>query len=83
MTMWFVTAGALLIALIPCGVVCFRARLEEAVVALELAGLIAGLALLILSEALRREPFADLALVLLVCSFAGSLFLARFLEGSE
>ena len=82
MTVWFVAAGALLFALIPCAVVCIRARLEEAVVALQLAGVIAGLALLVLSEALRREPFADLSLVVLACSFAGSLFLARFLEGS-
>ena len=82
MTAWFVAAGALLVALVPCGIACFRARLEQAVAAFQLAGVIGGLTLLVLSEALRREPFADLALVVLACSFGGSLFLARFLERS-
>lgn len=83
MTAWFIAAGGLLLATIPCGAVCFRGRLEEAVVGLQLTGVLAGLALVVLSEALRREPFADLALVTLACSFGGSLFLARFLERSE
>ena len=48
--------------------------------ALELAGVIAPLVLLLMAEGFHRQPFADLALVLAFLSFAGSLAYARFLE---
>ena len=40
-------------------------------------------ALLMLAEGEARQPFSDLALVLAVLSFAGSLLFARFLERSR
>jgi len=80
MTGWFVAAAVLVAALIPCGWVCLRREFAEGVVAVQLAGTIAGLALLVLAEAERREPFGVLAVVLVALSFAGTLIFLRFLE---
>jgi multicomponent Na+:H+ antiporter subunit F len=77
---WFVAATVLVAALIPCGWVCLRRGFADGVVAVQLAGTIAGLALLVLAEAERREPFAVLAVVLVALSFAGTLIFLRFLE---
>jgi multicomponent Na+:H+ antiporter subunit F len=80
MTPWFVAAAVLVAALIPCAWVCLRREFAEGVVAVQLAGTIASLALLVLAEAERREPFGVLAVVLLALSFAGTLIFLRFLE---
>lgn len=80
MTGWFIATAVLVAALIPCGWVCLRRDYAEGVVAVQLAGTIAGLALLTLAEAERREPFGVLAVVLIALSFAGTLIFLRFLE---
>ena len=80
MTGWFVAAAVLVAALIPCGWVCLRQGFAEGVVAVQLAGTIAGLALLVLARAEGREPFGMLAVVLVALSFAGTLIFLRFLE---
>ena len=77
----FQIAAAVLIAgLVPCGYVCMRGSFAEGVVGVQLAGTVAALALLALAQSEHRQPFADLALVLAVLSFAGTLLFARFLE---
>jgi multicomponent Na+:H+ antiporter subunit F len=80
MSEWQLAAVVLTAALAPCGWVCLRGSFAEGVVAVQLAGTVAALALLVLAEAERRQPFADLALVLVVLSFAGTLVFLRFLE---
>ena len=80
MSGWFVAAAVLTAALIPCGWVCLRRGFAEGVVAVQLAGTIAGLSLLVFAEAERREPFGVLAVVLVVLSFPGTLIFLRFLE---
>lgn len=80
MTGWQIAAAVLIAALAPCGWVCARRSFAEGVVAVQLAGTFSGLALLVLAEAEGRQPFADLALVLVVLSFAGSLVFVRYLE---
>jgi len=80
MTAWFVAAAVLVTALIPCGWVCLRRGFAEGVVAVQLSGTIAGLALLVLARAEGREPFGVLAIVLVALSFAGALIFLRFLE---
>jgi len=77
---WHLAAAILVAALIPCGWVCLRRSFAEGVVAVQLAGTIAALALLVLAEAEQREPFGDLAVVLAPLSFAGTLVFLRFLE---
>jgi multicomponent Na+:H+ antiporter subunit F len=52
----------------------------EGLVALEMAGVIAVLVLLLLVESFQRQPFVDLALVLALLSFVGTLAFVRFME---
>ena len=55
----------------------------EGLVALQLAGEIVALVLLLLAEGFQRQPFTDLALILAVLSFVGSLVFLRFMEERE
>lgn len=82
-TIWHLAAIALLVGLGPCGWVCVRCGFAEGLVASQLAGTVAALALLVLAQGEVRQPFADLALILIVLSFVGSLVAARFLEESR
>ena len=81
MNEWLLAAIVLMAALVPCGVVCAREDVLAGLVGLELAGVLGALVLLLLAEGFHRQPFADLAIVLAVLSFAGSLLYARFFEG--
>ncbi len=77
---WLVAAFALLVALVPCLVVAVRGNPVDQLIALETAGGIETLALLVLAEAFQRSAFFDLALTLALLAFAGALVFARFLE---
>lgn len=83
MNAWLIAALALLPGFVACGVMLWRATLLDALVALNLAGVLATLELVLLAEGLGRQPFYDLALVLAVFSAAGTLIFARFLGGRE
>jgi multicomponent Na+:H+ antiporter subunit F len=83
MNEWLLGASVLTVALIPCLWVAVRSSFADGLVAVQLAGTLASLALLMLAEGETRQPFSDLALVLAVVSFAGSLLFARFLERSR
>ena len=80
MNAWLLAALVLVVALAPCGLLCARAEPIVGLVGLELGGVVSSLVLLLLAEGFHRQPFADLALVLAVLSFASSLAYARFLE---
>ncbi len=80
MTVWLGAATALLLGLVPLGLVIIRRPLLEALVALELAGVINTLVLLVLAEAFDRPAFMDLALVLALLALAGGLVFARMVE---
>ena len=80
MNAWLIAATVLLSGLGPCLWVAMRGTIVGALVALELASTITTLVLLLVAQGLRRDPFADLALVSAVLSFAGALTFARFLE---
>jgi multicomponent Na+:H+ antiporter subunit F len=80
MDQWTVAAIALLVGLVPCGVVCLRGEPTERLVGLEMAGTIDALVLLLLAVAYRRSIYLDLALALALLTFAGGLVFARFLE---
>ena len=77
---WIGAATALLVGLVPLGAVIVRRSILEAVVALELAGVLNTLVLLVLAEAFHRPAFMDLAVVLALLSLAGGLVLARMIE---
>jgi multicomponent Na+:H+ antiporter subunit F len=80
MNPFLIAAIVLAAAVVPLGWVAFRGTAGDGVVAVELAGVLVSLALLAAAKGLERQPFASLALILAVCSFAGSLAFARFLE---
>jgi multisubunit Na+/H+ antiporter MnhF subunit len=77
---WLVAATVLIAGLLPCLWVAARGTIVGALAALELASTITTLALLMIAQGLRRDPFMDLALVSALLSFAGALAFARFLE---
>jgi multicomponent Na+:H+ antiporter subunit F len=80
MNPFMIAAVVLLAAVVPLGWVAVRGTAGDGVVAVELAGVVVSLALLAIAKGIERQAFASLALVLAVCSFAGSLAFARFLE---
>lgn len=82
MNIWLAAGLILLIAMLPLGLVCFFVRRAvDGVVALDFAGTNAAIALVLLSEGIKRQPFADLAIVLAVMSFVGTVAFSYFLEG--
>jgi multicomponent Na+:H+ antiporter subunit F len=80
MNAWIWSGVALLPGLLACGLVAARGGVLSALVALELAGVLSAVELMVLAEATHRQPFIDLALTLAVMSFVGSLAFARLLE---
>ena len=77
---WLWAATVLVAALAPLLVVAVRRPAIEALVALEVAGVITSVILLLVSEGTNRQPFADLALVLAVVSLAGAMAFVRYFE---
>lgn len=82
MNVWVIAALALLPGLLACGIVCVIHKVLDALVALELMGVLCTVELMLLSEGTHRQPFIDLAIVLAVMSFIGALAFARLLERS-
>jgi multisubunit Na+/H+ antiporter MnhF subunit len=81
MNAWLWAATVLMtVGMAPCLAVTMRSGALERLVGLELAGVVATLVLLLLAQGLGRSSFIDLALVLSLLSFAGSLVFARFFE---
>lgn len=80
MNAWIACAIALLPALLACGIVATFARVLSGLIALELAGVLSAVELMLLAEGTHRQPFIDLALVLAVMALIGSLAFARLLE---
>lgn len=80
MNVWLVAATVLLAGgLVPCGWVLLRADVLAAVVALELAGTLATVVLVLLAEGFHRSSYFTLPLVLAAASFVGGLVFVRFL----
>ncbi len=81
MNEWILAAIVLVLGgIVPCLVVSIRASVMEGLVALELAGVITVLVLLLLAEGFQRQPFVDLALTLALLSFVGALAFVRYME---
>lgn len=81
MNAWLLAATVLLVAgLLPCLVVTLVSDAIQRLVGLELAGVVATVVLLLLAQGFERTSYIDLAVVLALLSFAGSLVFARFLE---
>jgi multisubunit Na+/H+ antiporter MnhF subunit len=77
---WLVAATVLLCGLAPCGFVALRGSRLDGLVALELAGSLVVLVLLLLAQGFQRSVYFSLALVLAAASLVGGLAFARMLE---
>jgi multisubunit Na+/H+ antiporter MnhF subunit len=77
---WLIATTVLLLGLVPCLVVMVRGSIVEALVGLQMAGVLETVVLLLLAEGFHRAPFFDLALVLALLALAGGLVFARMLE---
>ena len=80
MSSFVIAAIAMLVALIPLGVVLCRADMMSAVVAYEAIGSVAVLVLMLLAEGFRRSGEFELAILLAVMLLGGGLVFVRFLE---
>ena len=83
MNVWFVGATVLLVALIPVAWVLIRGQIVEALVALELAGTVVTLVLLLISEGFKRSSYYTLPLVLAFTNVVAVLIFVRFLGDRE
>ncbi len=80
MNAWLIAATALLPGLLACGWVAARAATMDRLVALELAGLLVPMVIVLLAEGYARPSLYDLALSVAILSFPGTLVFAHFLE---
>ena len=75
-----IAAIAMLVAVIPCGIVMVRGKIMEAVVAYEAIGSVAIIVLVLLAEGFRRSGESELPVVLAMLILGGGLVFVRFLE---
>jgi multisubunit Na+/H+ antiporter MnhF subunit len=75
-----VAAIAMLVGLIPCGIVLLRGTIMDAVVAYEAISAIAVMVLILLAEGFRRPGEFELPVLLAVLLFGSGLVFVRLLE---
>ena len=80
MNAWLIAATAMVFALVPCGIVCFRGTSMDRVIGLEMAGIIVCLILLLLAQGVNNPNFYDLGVAMALLAFGGGLVFVRFLE---
>jgi multicomponent Na+:H+ antiporter subunit F len=76
---WLWGATALLCGFIPCGWLALRATRIDALVALQTAGTVTTLVLILLAEGFHRAAYMGLPLALPFVGFVGTLLIARFM----
>lgn len=80
MNAFVVAAIAMLVAVIPCGIVMLRGKIMEAVVAYEAVGSIIIIVLVLLAQGFRRSGEFELPVLLGLLILGGALVFVRFLE---
>ena len=80
MSAWLIAAIVLLIGLLVPLYVALRRPLMDALIALELTGVIQTMVLMLLAEGFHRVALMDPALVLAVMTFIGALAYVRLME---
>jgi multicomponent Na+:H+ antiporter subunit F len=75
-----VAAIAMLVAVVPCGIVVLRGNIMEAVVAYEAISSIVIIVLVLLAQGLRRSGEFELPVLLAVLILGSGLVFVRFLE---
>jgi multisubunit Na+/H+ antiporter MnhF subunit len=79
-SLWLVSAAVLVAMLVPLAALAALGTPDDGLVALELASVLVTVALLLMAEGLGRQILGDLAVILAVGAFAGSLAYAVLLE---
>lgn len=79
-TGWLVAAAAVLVLLFAAGIYVSRGPIADRLIGLQLAGVLATIALLLLAEGFDRDIYFDMAVVFAALSFTGSLVFVRFFE---
>ena len=80
MNSFVIAAIAMLVAVIPCGIVVVRGQLMDAVVAYEAISSVALMVLVLLAEGFRRPGEFELPVLLALLLFGSGLVFVRFLE---
>lgn len=80
MNPWLWAAVVLMVACLAPLWVCLRAPVMDALVALQVCGVLQTVVLLLLAEGFHRTVLVDPALVLALLTFLGSLLYVRMLE---
>ena len=75
-----IAAIAMLVAVIPCGIVMVRGKIMDAVVAYEAVSSVVLMVLLLLAEGFRRPGEFELPVLLALLMFGSGLVFVRFLE---
>jgi multisubunit Na+/H+ antiporter MnhF subunit len=75
-----IAAIAMLVAVIPCGIVMVRGKVMEAVVAYEAIGSVVIIVLVLLAQGFGRSGEFELPVLLAMLILGGSLVFVRFLE---
>jgi multisubunit Na+/H+ antiporter MnhF subunit len=79
LNVWLWGATALLLAFVPCGWISLRATRIDALVALQAAGSVTTLVLVLFAEGFHRASYMGVALALPFLGFVGTLLFARFM----
>lgn len=80
---WISSACVLLAGMVLCGFAAWRRATFEALVALELTGTLATMALVCLVVAFQRAVYGDVPVLAAVLNWVGSLVFVRFLDRSR
>ena len=79
MNLWMIASIALLFALVPCGWLALTSTVQKRLVALETAGILCTIELMLLTMSFNRMPMMDLAVALGLLSFGAGMVFAHFL----
>ena len=80
MSAFVIAAIAMLVAVIPCGIVMLRGKIMEAVVAYEAIGSVIIIVLVLLAQGFGRSGEFELPVLLAMLVLGGGLVFVRFLE---
>lgn len=80
MNVWMIAAAALVLALVPCGIVVCRGSTVNRLVGLELASLVFTLTMILLAEGTNESFFYTLALTNALLGFPATLVFVHFLR---
>lgn len=79
MSAFVIAAIAMLVAVIPCGIVMLRGKIMEAVVAYEAIGSVIIIVLVLLAQGFGRSGEFELPVLLAMLILGGGLVFVRFL----